>query len=275
MAMGASIALMGSNVGVRAHKCFGRCGIGPNVAATTNTGTVLEFHHVDSVEKVCRIAEHLDLAVDAAAAKCLELCSRANKALDEDKHPELAVLLYTASLDTGYEEQAGVVLVGRAAARLDLARRHGETATAMTTNYVSATGRRVKVSREQARARLLMFVGASYAAQDGRPAEYRPIWTRLLGRRRRATDETPAISGGTSPVAGVALRALSDCRADDAELAAVDFEFNMHKIEIRRALADALAATDRLPSYSRCWRVAAEALSVAGGHDAQAARFFQ
>lgn len=271
MAMGASIALLGgSHLRVNAHKCFGRCGIGPNVAATTGDGTVLEFHHVDSVEKVCRIGEHLGVAVDAVAARCLELNLEANKALEEAKQPEVAVGLYSAALATGHVEQAGAVLFGRAAARLELARGHGDRALAKASNFRGAQGRRVRLTPEQARARFVVLLGSSLQANES-PSPKAGPFQRLLRPRIRplvASSEPTA-----SPLAGLALRALADCRADDAELASVDFEGAMHEIELRRALTDALAAADRLPTYSRCWRVAAQAL--AASRHPQAAAFAQ
>lgn len=259
-AMGASIALMGSSASVRAHKCFGRCGVGPNVAATTSRGTVLEFHHVDTAEKVCRIAEHLGIRADATVAKCLELSLQASKVLDEGNNPELAVALYTAALGTGHREQAGVVLEGRAFARLALASGHRDSVMSKVSNYKSATGRRVRASPEQARARLVAFLGASYESVSfvSETVTTRTGWRKLLRRETKR----PIVLARSSPITLVALRALADSLADDSERAAVDFDFNMHEIEVTRALEDALAATEKLPSWSKAWRTLAKALTA-------------
>ena len=49
--------------------CFGRCNIGPNVAATTKEGSLLEFHRVDTVEKVYEVFEQLDVDASTSIGK--------------------------------------------------------------------------------------------------------------------------------------------------------------------------------------------------------------
>ena len=94
VALGAPLALA-PDVDVRPRGCFGRCGEGPNAAAVVGGATV-EWHAVDSVEKVRRILEkYLRKDVDESAAQCLELHFLAEAAAKR-KDLELAARLYGA-----------------------------------------------------------------------------------------------------------------------------------------------------------------------------------
>lgn len=121
LVLGAPLSIATEPVDVQPHACFGRCGEGPNCAAVVGD-EVLEFHGVDSVEKISHILKnHLDLPVDQNAAKCLEL-HRLAEAAHRRKDHDLALRLYSDALATKHGPQRAPVLAGRAGARLQLAK---------------------------------------------------------------------------------------------------------------------------------------------------------
>ena len=64
LVLGAPLSIAKQPVDVQPHACFGRCGEGPNCAAVVGDD-VLEFHGVNSVEKITHILRnHLDIDVD-------------------------------------------------------------------------------------------------------------------------------------------------------------------------------------------------------------------
>ena len=230
--LGAALGLSaGADVDVKPHSCFGRCGDGPNVCAVRGD-TVLEFHRVDSVEKVCRIlGGHLDVAVDRVAAKCLELNFQANAA-HERGDLELAVRLYTDALATGHEEQRGVLLAGRAGCFLELAARHATSAVALAAEKAAK-----RALEPSTRARRVLLAAAS---------------TETLG--------------GT-PAALAVLRSHAANLAADPLRAAMEHDEALSGLEAKRALRDAARAAEALPSYARTWTRLADALAALGRSD--------
>ncbi|KAJ1455381.1 hypothetical protein M885DRAFT_520297 [Pelagophyceae sp. CCMP2097] len=227
--LGAGIALAaGTSVDVRSHSCFGRCAKGPNVAVLArDSSEVVQYHRVDTVEKVVRILHALNVKVDENAAECLELNFAANAALDRGE-TQLSVLLYSAALNSGHSDQSGVILAGRATARLQLARGH--------------RAELAKYARELSHARLLpsrrIVLAAVAYEEDGRPS--------------------------MMALAGICVRGLAETLCGDSVHAAVRFEASMALLETRRALRDAAAGAQLLPSYAACWNAQAEALALMG-----------
>lgn len=231
--LGAALGLgAGGDVNVVPHKCFGRCGEGPNIAATTGDGTILEFHGVDSVEKVCRILSgHLGVEVDQVAAKCLELNFMATAA-HKRGDLELATRLYADALDTGHAEQRGVILAGRAGAFLQLAKAEQNAALA---EVVAKTSKR---------------------------------FLEPCGRVKRvllAAASSPNL--GATPAANVVLSFIADALASEATRASIDHDFFMSAVDKRRALRDAADAARTLPSYAKTWTRFADALRSLGKPD--------
>ena len=121
LVLGAPLSIAKQPVDVQPHACFGRCGEGPNCAAVVGDD-VLEFHGVNSVEKITHILRnHLDIDVDNKAAKCLEL-HRLAEAAHRRKDYDLALRLYSDALHTRHGPQRAPVLTGRAGSRLMLAK---------------------------------------------------------------------------------------------------------------------------------------------------------
>ena len=121
LVLGAPLSIAKQPVDVQPHACFGRCGEGPNCAAVVGDD-VLEFHGVNSVEKITHILRnHLDIDVDSTAAKCLEL-HRLAEAAHRRKDYDLALRLYSDALHTRHGPQRAPVLTGRAGSRLMLAK---------------------------------------------------------------------------------------------------------------------------------------------------------
>ena len=121
LVLGAPLSIAKQPVDVQPHACFGRCGEGPNCAAVVGDD-VLEFHGVNSVEKITHILRnHLDIDVDNKAAKCLEL-HRLAEAAHRRKDYDLALRLYSDALHTRHGPQRAPVLTGRAGSRLQLAK---------------------------------------------------------------------------------------------------------------------------------------------------------
>ena len=52
----------------------------------------------------------------------------------------------------------------------------------------------------------------------------------------------------------------------DSTQASVEFDASMAALETRRALRDAAAAAQLLPSYAKCWQALAAALEMLGRH---------
>ena len=99
LVLGAPLSIAKQPVDVQPHACFGRCAEGPNCAAVVGED-VLEFHGVNSVEKITHILRnHLDIDVDDKAAKCLEL-HRLAEAAHRRKDYDLALRLYSDALHT-------------------------------------------------------------------------------------------------------------------------------------------------------------------------------
>ena len=121
LVLGAPLSIAKQPVDVQPHACFGRCGEGPNCAAVVGDD-VLEFHGVNSVEKITHILRnHLDIDVDSTAAKCLEL-HRLAEAAHRRKDYDLALRLYSDALHTRHGPQRAPVLTGRAGSRLMLSK---------------------------------------------------------------------------------------------------------------------------------------------------------
>eukprot|EP00629_Pelagomonadales_sp_RCC1024_P017548 CAMPEP_0119260226 /NCGR_PEP_ID=MMETSP1329-20130426/715_1 /TAXON_ID=114041 /ORGANISM="Genus nov. species nov., Strain RCC1024" /LENGTH=324 /DNA_ID=CAMNT_0007259647 /DNA_START=140 /DNA_END=1114 /DNA_ORIENTATION=+ len=224
---------------VVAHNCFGRCTEGPNAAAATKDGTVLEFHRVDSVEKVAHILRnHLGLEADPKAARCLELHFLADAA-QKRGDPEAALRLYSAALDTGHRGQRGPLLAGRAGCRLALARDRRRRVLARASGDAA---RRVLQSASDAHKILLLAVA---------------------GPR----DQPIAAPDFSLPACAALLRddAARACPEDvEAPLA---HDGAMADFLVRGALADAAAAAAALPAYALGWRRLAQSLDLLGFRD--------
>ena len=279
--LGAAIALTageGTQATVEPHKCFGRCNVGPNVAALTDEGTLLEFHKVDSVEKTCAVLCRAGIeGVDWNAARCLEWTAQASR----QSSPELATSAFSAAVRAGSDGQAAVALVGRATSRLKLAEDHAARFAKRVENALKtdifkarlllllATTLPPKKSKalkkennpEESNKTWYNYVWdfipfvSSRKTQDDDDDDTQLRWLGLNWRRQSAKASGPTI---------LALKAIGESLCDDATRANVDFECHMHDIEARRALDDALLAADLLPSYAQTWRVAAKASTVLG-----------
>jgi len=104
-------------------------GKGPNIRCIERgaNGRSFEVNNVDSVEKVHRIltnAKYMQVqGVDPTACECLKWNYRGNAHLDKGEISQ-AIKAYDRAIETGYQEQEGVILVMRATAYLQRAFNH-------------------------------------------------------------------------------------------------------------------------------------------------------
>jgi len=306
--LGAAIALTaGQDVTVAPHRCFGRCTIGPNVAALNNNGTVLEYHRVDSVEKISAILSRLGTQIDWHQAQSLEFSVQAGRVAE--KQPELAIAAHTAAIETGREDQAAVALVGRAEARLSLASTHADRIA----RRIRSLRQGRSTNKYLIRSKIINFFATTLSVKKNEPflsnennhdslniekenhlikstnewwnlSNLKSVLTSEGAKiRRRASASIAALRfrrqdvvALASPATIIAVKALAeDLLYDDATIAALEFHSKMFEIEVRRALDDALQAAKLLPSYARVWRVASQALTTIGADQATAHQFSQ